>query len=117
MRAPWMQAMPTPPQPNTTTDDPGVIFAVLSAAPTPVMTPQPTRDATSKGTSSSIFTTAWWGTTMCSANVPVPAMPWTGAPSSRKFGLAAESDGRAEMRLLAIDAEATATNTAGSTPR
>jgi hypothetical protein len=35
-RAPWIAEMPTPPQPITTTELPGVIFAVLIAAPTPV---------------------------------------------------------------------------------
>ena len=47
IRAPWMAAMPTPPQPNTTTDEPGATLAVLMAAPTPVVTPQPMSEATS----------------------------------------------------------------------
>ena len=89
--APWMQEMPTPPQPNTTTDEPGVTLAVLMAAPTPVMTPQPTRRPISKGMSSSIFTTPWCGMIISSANVPAPAMPNTGLPSSVKCGRAAHA--------------------------
>src|SRR6185369_15385808 len=42
---------PTPPQPTTATVEPGVTLAVLSAAPTPVVTPQPARQMTSSGTS------------------------------------------------------------------
>src|SRR5438270_13226047 len=41
MRAPWMTAWPTPPQPMTATVEPGLTCAVLRAAPTPVVTPQP----------------------------------------------------------------------------
>ena len=87
-RAPWMAAMPTPPQPNTTTDEPGVTLAVLMAAPTPVITPQPTSEAISKGMSSAIFTTPCSGRTIYSANVPVPAKPkrWA-TPSSMKCGV------------------------------
>ena len=33
--------MPTPPAPKMITDEPGLIWAVLIAAPTPVITPQP----------------------------------------------------------------------------
>jgi hypothetical protein len=47
IRAPWMAEMPTPPQPITTTVEPGFTCAVLIAAPTPVITPQPTSEATS----------------------------------------------------------------------
>ena len=53
--------MPTPPQPNTTTDEPGVTLAVLMAAPTPVVTPQPMSEAISKGMSSSILIAASCG--------------------------------------------------------
>src|SRR5918995_7264601 len=80
-RAPCIAEMPTPPQPNTTTDDPGVTLAVLTAAPTPVMTPQPTSEAISRGTSGSIFTAPWWGTIISSAHVPAPANPNIGDPS------------------------------------
>jgi hypothetical protein len=54
-----MAEMPTPPQPNTTTDEPELTWAVLMAAPTPVITAHPTSEATSWGMSLSIFTTPW----------------------------------------------------------
>ena len=79
-----MAEMPTPPQPNTTTDDPELTWAVLMAAPTPVITPQPTNDATSWGISLSIFTTPWWGMIISSAQVPAPAKPKIGVPSCEK---------------------------------
>ena len=41
IRAPWMTLSPMPPRPNTTTLEPGVTLAVLTTAPTPVVTPQP----------------------------------------------------------------------------
>src|SRR5262249_13513438 len=75
MRAPWITLMPPPPHPITATDEPGFTFAVLTAAPTPVVTPQPISDATSYGTSSGIFTAQFCGTTSSSENVPVPANP------------------------------------------
>jgi len=56
--------MPTPPQPMTTTVSPGRTPATLTAEPHPVVTPQPTRAATSSGMSFSIFTTDAWFTVM-----------------------------------------------------
>ena len=38
-----MAEMPTPPHPKTTTEEPTSTWAVLTAAPTPVVTPQPIR--------------------------------------------------------------------------
>ena len=70
MRQPWMMESPTPPQPKTAAVEPGVTGAVLIAAPTPVMTPQPTNAALSRGMLLSIFTAAVWGTTACSAMQP-----------------------------------------------
>ena len=70
MRAPWIAASPTPPAPNTATEDPGSIFAVFSTAPTPVITPQPTSAARSSGTSSRIFTTAFSCSSIFSAYAP-----------------------------------------------
>ena len=58
---------PTPPQPQTATVEPGRTAAVLTAAPTPVVTPQPMRAADSKGTSFAIGTTLMAGTTAYSA--------------------------------------------------
>ena len=40
-RAPWIVDVPTPPQPMTATVAPGPTFAVLTAAPKPVVNPQP----------------------------------------------------------------------------
>ena len=48
-RAPWMAFRPTPPAPITTTTSPGLISAVCTAAPSPVMTPQDRSDAASIG--------------------------------------------------------------------
>ena len=58
---------PTPPQPKTATDEPGVTFAVLIAAPTPVITPQPIRQARSKGISLGTGIAPDSGTTQYSA--------------------------------------------------
>ena len=67
MRAPWIAARPTPPQPNTATVEPGSMRAVLSTAPTPVVTPQPISAARSSGMSSRIFTSAFSWTSIFSA--------------------------------------------------
>ena len=73
MRAPWITAWPTPPQPRTATLAPGLTFAVLSAAPTPVVTPQPMSAALSSGTRVSMGT-AWLSlTTVRSTNTDVLA--------------------------------------------
>ena len=88
--APWMAAMPTPPHPKTTTFEPGWTFAVLMAAPTPVVTPQPMSEAISNGTSASILTAPSTGIVRYSANVPVPAMPRSGSPLRVKRGWNAE---------------------------
>jgi len=82
-----MAEMPTPPQPKTTTDEPGVTLAVLIAAPTPVMTPQPMSDAISSGTVGSMGTTACCGRTISSAKVPVPAKPKSDSSPRRKRGV------------------------------
>ncbi len=49
IRAPWIDRKADAAAPNTATVDPGVTFAVLSAAPTPVMTPHPMSAARSSG--------------------------------------------------------------------
>ncbi len=54
--------------------------AVLSAAPTPVSTPQPISAATLSGTSSGILTTLMSGTIVSSENVPQHAI-WCSGPS------------------------------------
>ena len=81
--------MPTPPQPITTTELPGVIFAVLIAAPTPVVTPQPISDTTFRGMSSATLITAPCGRIISSANVPQPVIPETFLPSITKCGVIA----------------------------
>ena len=65
--APWIAEMPTPPQPKTATVEPGSIFAVLSTAPTPVVTPHPINAARSSGISLVIFTSAFSCTSIFSA--------------------------------------------------
>ena len=80
-RQPWMTLRPTPPQPITTTRSPGWTWAVRIAAPTPVVTPQPTRAAISKGTSSGIGTTALARSTVACAKVAA-LRPWKTVPPS-----------------------------------
>ena len=81
--APWMALAPMPPTPTTTTLSPGCTSAAYTDDPQPVTTPQPSRQARSSGTSSSILmqlaslTTVWW------PNVPSRHMsprswPWRG---------------------------------------
>ena len=71
--APWITLRPMPPTPMTSTLWPWVTLARLNTAPTPVMTPQPSSDATSKGTSL-LIGTAWRAfTTVCSVNAPMLA--------------------------------------------
>ena len=86
MRAPWITLIPTPPHPNTTTDEPGSTCAVFSAAPTPVITPHPISDATSYGISSEILIAAVAGRTVSSTHVPHWAMANTGEPPAVNRG-------------------------------
>ena len=79
-RAPCTQLSPTPPQPMTTTLAPGSTFAVLTTAPTPVMTEQPTRLALSSGMSSRTGTAPDSGTTAYSANEAMRAKWWMSSP-------------------------------------
>ena len=81
MRAPWTTESPTPPQPHTATVEPGRTAAVLIAAPTPVVTPQPMRAAAWNGTSFAIGTTLIEGTTAYSAMLPRNDITKTGSPS------------------------------------
>src|SRR2546430_2222636 len=83
IRAPWITAWPTPPQPITATLDPGSTSAVLSAAPTPVVTPQPISASWSSGRSVSTFTACDSEIVIASENVPRPVKPGTGVPSAR----------------------------------
>src|SRR5438128_1009484 len=45
-----MTLSPTPPQPSTATELPGLILATFTAEPNPVITPQPTMQAEVNGT-------------------------------------------------------------------
>ncbi len=73
--APWTLFKPTPPVPITTTALPAGTRAVLTTAPSPVMTPQASKAAHSKGTSSGMGTTWDCSTTTYSAKAPV-RRPW-----------------------------------------
>ena len=70
-RAPWITFKPTAPQPITTTEEPGATWALRTAAPTPVMTPQPMRQARSKAISFGTGIAPDSGTTVYSAWVEV----------------------------------------------
>lgn len=63
--------------------------AVFSAAPMPVVTPQPMRAAISYGRSSGMGTAQEAETTTSSAKVPVPAKPKTSPAGRRKLGVPA----------------------------
>ena len=69
MTAPWIAFSPTPPQPQTAPVDPSVTCAVLTTAPTPVTTAQPSEARRSIGTSSGTFTRVHSGATVCCAKV------------------------------------------------
>ena len=82
MRAPWMMDRPTPPQPTTATASPALIFTVFSAAPAPVVTPQPIRQVDSSAVSSGTLMADPAGMTMCEPNEARPHMAYTSSPSS-----------------------------------
>src|SRR5262249_48110243 len=83
IRAPGTPAGPPPPQPMTATLEPGWIWAVLSAAPTPVVTPQPMSASWSSGRSVSTLTACDSAIVIVSENVPRPVKAGTGGPSAR----------------------------------
>src|SRR3990167_10766603 len=93
MAAPLMAARPTPPQPMTATVEPGSTWAEWKTEPTPVMTPQPIRQARSSGMSLSIAQSAFSWTRICSAkeerfrNWPTFSLPMDrrGASSGRRL--------------------------------
>jgi hypothetical protein len=68
--APCSAAIPTPPRPMTATSSPGRTAAALVAEPQPVVTPQLTTAAASKGIAGSIFTTEVRCTTKYGEYVP-----------------------------------------------
>lgn len=68
IRAPWTTLSPTPPQPTTATVSPGLTRAVLTTAPTPVITAQPISASSVSGSEESTLIAVWTGTTERSAN-------------------------------------------------
>ena len=71
--APCTAFAPIPPMPITITVWPGCTAAELTADPQPVPTEQPVRHATSRGTSSGIFTAECTDTVVFSQKVEMPA--------------------------------------------
>jgi hypothetical protein len=63
-RAPMITLLPMPPQPNTATLLPRRTPAEYRAAPTPVVTPQPSSEACSGGQASGTFTACRAATTV-----------------------------------------------------
>ena len=81
-RAPAIAASPTPPQPKTATVSPRCDLPVFIAAPSPAMTPQPSRPATS-GRSAGLTLVHWpEATRVFSANAPMPRAGDSGGPSA-----------------------------------
>src|SRR4051812_27759841 len=78
--APCTALLPTPPEPKITTVSPGRTPAAYTAEPHPVGTPQPTRQATCQGMSSSSGMTAHSDTTAYSENVPSEQKPPRSSP-------------------------------------
>ena len=72
MTAPMIADRPMPPRPNTATVAPASTLAVLSTAPMPVVTPQPSRQTFSSGASFWILATEISGSTVYSEKVEVP---------------------------------------------
>src|SRR6185369_4808519 len=79
-----MTFSPTPPAPNTTIDAPASTLAVLITAPTPVITPHPTRHAASSGAASRIGTAPCSATTVYSLNDDTPPRWCTAVPFCEK---------------------------------
>merc|ERR1719203_48965 len=69
---PWMTERPTPPSPKTAQIDPSVTLEVLSAAPMPVVMPQPRRQAFRGGAFGSILAMEISGRTVYWLKVEVP---------------------------------------------
>jgi hypothetical protein len=99
MRAPWTTDWPTPPQPITATLAPGCTPAVLRAAPSPVVTPQPSRASCSSGRSVVTGTIDASSTTMASAKVPHPHTAVAVRPSGRAKRVAARTAGPSSQWL------------------
>src|SRR5215211_1867490 len=87
--APAMAASPTPPQPNTATDSPRLTAPVLMAAPTPAITPQPSRPAAVGGAAGSTLVHCPECTSVFSTNAPMPSAGDSSVPSARVIFCAA----------------------------
>jgi hypothetical protein len=87
--APAIAASPTPPQPNTATDSPRRTAAVLMAAPTPAITPQPSRPAAVAGAAGSTLVHCPACTSVFSTNAPMPSAGLSSVPSARVIFCAA----------------------------
>ena len=101
-----MELSPTPPQPMTTTLEPGLTPAVLTTAPSPVSTPQAMSAALSRAMSFGIAIACDWSTTMRSAKAPV-RRPWTiGLPALSLSGVARSSGNTSSQKTGAPSAQA-----------
>ena len=100
-RAPAIAAHPTPPHPMTATDWPRRTPPVLSAAPSPAITPQPSRPATAGATARSTFVHWPECTSVFSTNAPMPRAGFSGVPSVRVISLRGVERGEAVPRLAA----------------
>ena len=82
-RDPCRAARPMPPRPITATVAPGHTFAVWIEAPTPVETPQPSRQARERARASGIGTICGSVTTVWVARVPQCRTPVSTCPPAR----------------------------------
>ena len=82
-RAPRIAPSPTPPQPITATVSPRLTPPVLSAAPRPAITPQPSSPAVAAGTAGSTLVHWPEATSVFSANAPMPRAGDSTVPSAR----------------------------------
>ena len=98
-RAPCSTLRPTAPQPITSTLEPGSTLALRTAAPTPVITPQPMMQARSNGISFEIAIAPDSGTTVYSACVEVVKKWCTGAPARLMRELPSSSSPLGSCRL------------------
>src|SRR5690606_3708441 len=81
--APAIAASPTPPPPMTATESPRGPPPVVTAAPIPAMTPQPSRPATAGSVDGSTFVHCPACTRVLSANAPMPSAGLSSVPSVR----------------------------------
>ena len=99
-RAPWITDVPTPPQPITATVAPGVTCAVLSAAPNPVVNPQPISASWSDGRSVStgMHDASWQ--IISSAKLPTPLIALAVDPSARRTRCVPRTVGHSSHRWV-----------------